>query len=107
MGCPPCYVVRFNALSRLIESALQKEGIPNRILGGHKFFERLEVRAYSPLCVAFAELLGAGERPPGLPATHRQPALRPGLQQSHQRPRPRYRREGEHFPFHGIAERNR
>ncbi|EPS95932.1 hypothetical protein FOMPIDRAFT_1131483 [Fomitopsis schrenkii] len=37
-------LLRFNALSRLIESALQKEGIPNRILGGHKFFERLEVK---------------------------------------------------------------
>lgn len=35
--------MRFNALSRQIESALQKEGIPNRVLGGHKFFERLEV----------------------------------------------------------------
>ena len=35
--------VRFNALSRAIESALQKEGIPNRILGCHKFFERMEV----------------------------------------------------------------
>jgi hypothetical protein len=36
--------VRFNALSRAIESALQKEGIPSRVLGGHKFFERLEAR---------------------------------------------------------------
>jgi DNA helicase II / ATP-dependent DNA helicase PcrA len=36
-------LVRFNALSRIIESALQKEGIPSRVLGGHKFFERLEV----------------------------------------------------------------
>lgn len=35
--------VRFNALSRSIESALQKEGIPSKVLGGHKFFERLEV----------------------------------------------------------------
>ena len=35
--------VRFNALSRPIENALQKEGIPCRILGGHKFFERMEV----------------------------------------------------------------
>ena len=38
-----CITVRFNALSRVIESALQKEGIPNRVLGGHKFFERMEV----------------------------------------------------------------
>ncbi|KAE9400182.1 UvrD-helicase-domain-containing protein [Gymnopus androsaceus JB14] len=37
-------LLRFNALSRTIESALQKEGIPSRILGGHKFFERLEIK---------------------------------------------------------------
>ena len=36
--------VRYNALSRNIESALQKDGIPNRIVGGHKFFDRLEVK---------------------------------------------------------------
>lgn len=36
-------LVRFNALSRAIESALQKEGIPSRVLCGHKFFERQEV----------------------------------------------------------------
>ena len=35
--------VRFNALSRAVESALQKEGIASRVLGGHKFFERVEV----------------------------------------------------------------
>lgn len=39
-----CYgIVRFNALSRSIESALQKEGILSRVLGGHKFFDRAEV----------------------------------------------------------------
>lgn len=37
-------LLRFNALSRVIETALQKEGIPSRVLGGHKFFERLEVK---------------------------------------------------------------
>ncbi|KAF9485206.1 P-loop containing nucleoside triphosphate hydrolase protein [Pholiota conissans] len=37
-------LLRFNALSRPIESALQMEGIPCRILGGHKFFERMEVK---------------------------------------------------------------
>ncbi|KAF8638307.1 hypothetical protein AX17_002327 [Amanita inopinata Kibby_2008] len=37
-------LLRFNALSRAIESALQKEGIPCRILGGHRFFERVEVK---------------------------------------------------------------
>jgi hypothetical protein len=36
--------VRFSALSRTVESALQKQGIPSRVLGGHKFFERLEVK---------------------------------------------------------------
>ncbi|KAH7925501.1 UvrD-helicase-domain-containing protein [Leucogyrophana mollusca] len=37
-------LLRFNAISRSIESALQKERIPNRILGGHKFFERAEIK---------------------------------------------------------------
>ncbi|KAI9632622.1 P-loop containing nucleoside triphosphate hydrolase protein [Dioszegia hungarica] len=37
-------LLRYNALSRVIESALQKDGIPNRIVGGHKFFDRLEVK---------------------------------------------------------------
>ncbi|KAJ4500772.1 P-loop containing nucleoside triphosphate hydrolase protein [Lentinula lateritia] len=37
-------LLRFNALSRTIESALQKEGIPSRVLGGHKFFERVEIK---------------------------------------------------------------
>lgn len=41
--------VRFNALSRPIETALQAEGIPCRILGGHRFFERMEVR-----CLVYA-----------------------------------------------------
>jgi DNA helicase-2/ATP-dependent DNA helicase PcrA len=36
--------VRYNALSRVIESALQKDSIPNRIVGGHKFFERMEIK---------------------------------------------------------------
>ncbi|KAJ2926931.1 hypothetical protein H1R20_g10172, partial [Candolleomyces eurysporus] len=37
-------LLRYNALSRTIENALQREGIPCRILGGHRFFERLEVK---------------------------------------------------------------
>ncbi|KAI0091225.1 P-loop containing nucleoside triphosphate hydrolase protein [Irpex rosettiformis] len=37
-------LLRYNALSRVFESALQKEGIPCRVLGGHRFFERLEVK---------------------------------------------------------------
>lgn len=39
--------VRYNALSRAIESALQKQGIPNRVLAGHKFFERAEVDVFT------------------------------------------------------------
>ena len=46
------FEVRFNALSRVIETALQKEGIPSRVLGGHKFFERLEVRCNVQLGLA-------------------------------------------------------
>ncbi|KAG6817676.1 hypothetical protein H0H87_005434 [Tephrocybe sp. NHM501043] len=37
-------LLRFNALSRVIEGTLQKHGIPSRVLGGHKFFERQEVK---------------------------------------------------------------
>ncbi|KAF8071911.1 P-loop containing nucleoside triphosphate hydrolase protein [Lyophyllum atratum] len=37
-------LLRFNALSRTIESALQKNGIPSKVLGGHKFFERQEIK---------------------------------------------------------------
>lgn len=36
--------VRFSALSRVIEAALQQESVPSRVLGGHKFFERAEVK---------------------------------------------------------------
>ncbi|KAI0749394.1 P-loop containing nucleoside triphosphate hydrolase protein [Daedaleopsis nitida] len=37
-------LLRYNSLSRAIESALQKEGIPSRVLKGHKFFERMEIK---------------------------------------------------------------
>ncbi|KAF7331625.1 ATP-depentend DNA [Mycena kentingensis (nom. inval.)] len=37
-------LLRFSALSRAIESALQKEAIPSAILGGQKFFERQEIK---------------------------------------------------------------
>lgn len=33
-------LLRFNALSRNIENAFQKAGIPSRMVGGHKFFDR-------------------------------------------------------------------
>ncbi|KAG8727022.1 hypothetical protein FRC12_022865, partial [Ceratobasidium sp. 428] len=37
-------LLRFSALSRVIEAALQQESVPSRVLGGHKFFERAEVK---------------------------------------------------------------
>ncbi|KAA1467450.1 UvrD-helicase-domain-containing protein [Dentipellis sp. KUC8613] len=37
-------LMRFTALSREIETALQRESIPHKVLGGHKFFERMEVK---------------------------------------------------------------
>ena len=37
-------LLRSAALSRQIESALGKEGIPYRMVGGHKFFDRMEVK---------------------------------------------------------------
>lgn len=40
----PCYIVRYNALSRALEAALQRESIPNRVLSGVKFFERIEIK---------------------------------------------------------------
>lgn len=35
-------LLRYGALSRSVETALQKAGIPSRMVGGHKFFERAE-----------------------------------------------------------------
>lgn len=46
--------VRYNSLSRVLERELQKEGIPNRILGGRKFFERVEVQCF-PFTFAMAD----------------------------------------------------
>ncbi|GAA5969721.1 hypothetical protein JCM3765_001218 [Sporobolomyces pararoseus] len=37
-------LLRYGALSRSIEVGLQKTGIPNKMVGGHKFFERSEVK---------------------------------------------------------------
>ena len=37
-------LLRYNALSREVEQALQAENIPSRMLGGHKFFDRVEIR---------------------------------------------------------------
>ncbi|QRV94824.1 UvrD-like helicase carboxy-terminal domain protein [Ceratobasidium sp. AG-Ba] len=45
VGYGDCAVLlRFSALSRAIEAALQQESVPSRVLGGHKFFERAEVK---------------------------------------------------------------
>lgn len=45
-------LMRFNAQSRAFETALQKEGIPNLVLNGRKFFARVEVML-STSCLAF------------------------------------------------------
>ncbi|PWN41952.1 UvrD-helicase-domain-containing protein [Ceraceosorus guamensis] len=37
-------LLRFNALSREVEKALQQEGLPSKMLGGSKFFDRVEVK---------------------------------------------------------------
>ncbi|KAJ9120580.1 hypothetical protein QFC22_002509 [Naganishia vaughanmartiniae] len=37
-------LLRYNALSRILETTLQKHSIPTRLVGGRKFFERLEVK---------------------------------------------------------------
>lgn len=39
-----CILLRFNALSRMLEAALQRQGIPYRVMGGPKFFDRAEVK---------------------------------------------------------------
>jgi superfamily I DNA/RNA helicase len=70
-------LLRFNALSRPIEAALQKEGIPCRILGGHKFFERVEVGIFGPLCPIVCSNLKLGQRCLVVLATRRQPQLQP------------------------------
>uniref|UniRef100_V5EY98 DNA 3'-5' helicase n=1 Tax=Kalmanozyma brasiliensis (strain GHG001) TaxID=1365824 RepID=V5EY98_KALBG len=37
-------LLRFNYLSRAIEAELQSRGIDSRMMGGHKFFDRMEVK---------------------------------------------------------------
>lgn len=41
-------LLRYGALSRNVEVALQKAGVPSRMVGGHKFFERTEWVAPTP-----------------------------------------------------------
>jgi hypothetical protein len=74
--CPVRGTVRYNALSRVIEAALQAEGIPHRVLAGFRFFERMEVRQITAFffllvcesCAIF--LLPLGQRSAILPPTH-------------------------------------
>ena len=37
-------LIRYNALSRVYEAGLQMASIPCRVIGGHKFFDRAEVK---------------------------------------------------------------
>jgi DNA helicase-2/ATP-dependent DNA helicase PcrA len=84
----PPHIVRYNALSRALEAALQHEGIPNRVLSGVKFFERLEIKdllAYLQLIdnpdyePAFLRVINVPKRqigekvPPNVFADHRKP----------------------------------
>jgi len=39
-----CILLRFNALSRTMEGALQRLGIPYRVMGGMRFFDRAEIK---------------------------------------------------------------
>ncbi|WFD00314.1 DNA helicase [Malassezia yamatoensis] len=39
-----CILLRFNALSRTLETAFQRQRIPYRVIGGPKFFDRTEVK---------------------------------------------------------------
>lgn len=50
-----------NSLSRAVESALQMEGVPHVVLGGHRFFERMEVglpMTSGPSLYPYIEYLG-------------------------------------------------
>lgn len=41
---------RSNAQSRLLEETLIRQGMPYRIYGGHRFYERLEIKTPWPIC---------------------------------------------------------
>lgn len=45
-------LLRYGALSRNIETALQKAGVPSRMVGGHKFFDRTESVSSLPFSAA-------------------------------------------------------
>lgn len=76
--------MRYGALSRNIEAALQIEGIPNRMHKGHKFFDRAEIKdllAYlqivdNPLFLpAFLRTVNTPPRGMGEKVTHNLPYL--------------------------------
>ena len=76
--------MRFSALSRAIESALQKEGISSRVLGGHKFFERAEVCSIyyvrGWIRVGLIQPTStADQRSSSIPTNSRQPTIRSGF----------------------------
>jgi DNA helicase-2/ATP-dependent DNA helicase PcrA len=48
-------LLRYGALSRAIETAFQRSGIPSRMVGGHKFFERAEYVSF-PLLLSSSQL---------------------------------------------------
>lgn len=51
-------LLRYQALSRSIETSLQKAGIPSRVVGGHKFFDRTEfVFPLLPLSIFLANTI--------------------------------------------------
>ena len=37
-------LLRYNAMSRALEAGLQSSGLPCRLIGGHKFFDRVEIK---------------------------------------------------------------
>lgn len=51
-------LLRYNALSRSIEAALQSAGIPSRMVGGQKFFDRAEVSFFQKIrkCLCLFEI---------------------------------------------------
>ncbi|GAA5883030.1 hypothetical protein JCM16303_006799 [Sporobolomyces ruberrimus] len=55
-------LLRYGALSRAIEVGLQKAQIPSKMVGGHKFFERVEVKDI----LSYLQLLSNPSYTPGL-----------------------------------------
>ena len=111
-------IVRYNALSRALEAALQRESIPNRVLSGVKFFERLEIKdllAYLQLIdnpnyePSFLRVINVPKRQIGEKVC---PTVLVGLQKqgihytSEHRRNSKYRAEKENFS-HGFGRKDR